>query len=107
MDEIIYTFPQRLTENDLANRLGISRSSLQKHWRKIFSQPYARLQRRIRVYQALRLMQHRKFDNTDIALHLNYSEESSMARDFHKELGYNPSEARRRLATHSPEQLML
>jgi AraC-like DNA-binding protein len=106
VDEIMYTFPQRLKEPDMAGQLGISVSTLQKHCRDVFGKTYTRLLRRIWVHQALRLMKHTNFDNTEIALHLNYSEESSMARDFRKELDYNPTEARRRLVSHSPEELM-
>ncbi len=107
MDEILYAFPHRLTEQDLAHRLWISRSSLQKHCRRAFGQSYTRLLRRIWVHQALRLMKHTNFDNTEIALHLKYTEETNLAWDFRKELGCNPTEARRRLTTHSPEELLL
>ena len=46
------------------------------------------------------------FSHTDIDLQLNYSEESSMTRDFHKVLGYSPSEARVLLTNHSPKDLL-
>jgi AraC-like DNA-binding protein len=59
------------------------------------------------IHQALRLMQKTTLDNVEIAQQLNYSEESNMARDFRKELGYSPSEARKRLTTQSPDTLLL
>lgn len=90
----------------MAAQLGISVRTLQKHCRDAFGKTYTRLLRRIWIYQALRLMQQTKFDNTEIALHLNYTEETNLARDFHKELGYNPSEARRLLLRYSPEELL-
>ncbi len=62
---------------------------------------------RLRVYQALRMMQGTTFDNAEIAMHLNYSEASSLARDFRKELGYGLTIARRRLFENKPEDLLL
>ncbi len=53
------------------------------------------------------MMQHTNLDNTEIALQLNYSEESNLARDFRSELGYSPTEARRRLIQHTPEELLI
>ncbi|MFQ5485328.1 MAG: helix-turn-helix transcriptional regulator [Desulfobacterales bacterium] len=106
IDEILYVFPRRLTEQELGHRLDISRSSLQKHCRRVFGRSFIRLLRHIWVHQALRLMQHTNLDNTEISMHLNYSEETNMARDFRKELGYSPGEARLRLITHSPEELL-
>ena len=62
--------------------------------------------RRIWVYQALNMMQNTNLDNTEISLQLNYSDETSLARIFRKELGYNPTEARKRLIRYSPEELL-
>jgi AraC-like DNA-binding protein len=62
--------------------------------------------RRIWIYQALRLMQLINFDNTEIALLLNYSEEGSMVRDFRKELGYTPTKARKLLTNEKPEDML-
>lgn len=107
IDEIVHTFPHRVHENEMARRLGISQSWLQKLCRRAFRKSYTRLIRRIRVHQALRLMNRTALDNTEIALHLNYSEESSLARDFRKESGYTPSAARQLLARRSPEELLL
>lgn len=52
-------------------------------------------------------MQKTTLDNVEIAQQLNYSEESSLARDFRKELGYSPTEARKRLTVQSPGALLL
>lgn len=106
IDEIVRAFPRRLKEPQMAERLGKSRSSLQKLCKKAFGRTYPHLLRRIWVCQALRLMQHTTLDNGEIALHLNYTEESNLARDFRKELGYNPTEARQRLREHGPRELM-
>jgi len=106
LDEIIHAFPYRLHESEMSGRLGISGSWIQKLCRQILGVTFVRLMRRLWIYQALRLMQRTTLDNVEIALQLNYSEESSLARDFRKELDYNPSEARQRLAEQSPEALL-
>ena len=105
LEETTRAFPQRLGENELAQRLGLSVSWLQKLCRRAFNSNLVGLFRRIRVYQALRMMKYTRLDNTEIALQLNYTEETSMARDFRKVLRLNPKEARNRLTTHSPENL--
>jgi AraC-like DNA-binding protein len=106
IDEIVYNFPHRLNVTESANKLGIDRGWLCKLCKQNCGKSPTSLLRAIWVYQALRMMQRTNLDNLDIALHLNYSEESSMARDFHKELGCNPSEARVLLTNHSPEDLL-
>lgn len=106
VDEIVRAFPNRLTENEVAQRLGISRSWLQKLCRSAFKLSFHRPLRRAWVYQALRLMQYTNLDNAEIALQLNYSEKSSMARDFRKELLCSPNEARKSLAIHTPKELL-
>jgi AraC-like DNA-binding protein len=106
IDEIVRTFPHRLKEGAMAQRLGISQRWFQKICQQAFGITYTHFVRRIWVHQALRLMQHTNLDNIEIALQLNYSEESSLARDFRKELGYSPGKARRRLTKHTPEDLL-
>jgi AraC-like DNA-binding protein len=106
IDEIVYNFPHRLNVTESANRLGIDRGWLCKLCKQTCGKSPTSLLRTIWVYQALRMMQHTNLDNLDIALHLNYTERSSMARDFHKELGCSPSEARVLLTNHSPEELL-
>jgi AraC-like DNA-binding protein len=106
IDEIVCNFPHRLNVEESASRLGIDRGWLYKLCKQTCGKSPTCLLRTIWVHQALRMMQHTNLDNLDIALHLNYSEESSMARDFHKELGCNPTEARVLLTNHSPEELL-
>lgn len=107
IDKIVQAFPHRLTEPEVAKRLGISQRWLQKTCQQAFGKTFKRLLRRIWIHQALRLMQKTTLDNLEIAQQLNYSEESSLARDFRKELGYSPTEARKRLTVQSPEALLL
>lgn len=107
IDTIIYVFPHRMNVSEFAGRLGIDRGWLHKLCKRTFGKPLTALLRHVWVHQALRIMKHTNLDNTDIALQLCYSEESSMARDFHKELGYGPTEARQRLTRQTPEELLL
>ena len=106
IDEIVYNFPHRLNVTESANKLGIDRGWLCKLCKQTFGKSPTCLLRTIWVHQALRMMKHTNLDNLDIALHLNYTEQSSMARDFHKELGCNLSEARMLLTNKSPEDLV-
>jgi len=106
IDEIVYNFPHRLNVTESANKLKIDRGWLYKLCKQSCGKSPTCLLRTIWVHQALRMMQHTKLDNLDIALHLNYTEQSSMARDFHKVLGCSPSEARMLLTKHSPEEIL-
>jgi len=106
INEIVQAFPQPVNEGEMTARLGISRRWLQKLCGKTFGQSYIRLLRRLWVYQALHLMQQTELDNGEIALQLNYTEESSMARDFRKILGYSPGVARMHLGEKPPEELL-
>lgn len=104
--EIVRSFPQRLTVRELSRRLGITTRRVQSVCRKTFGRSFTHLMRLIWVYHALTLMRNTRFDNVEIALELNYGDESSLARIFRKELGYGPTEARRRLARGTPEELL-
>jgi AraC-like DNA-binding protein len=105
--EIVQVFPHRWRVRDLSQKLGISPRRLQMICREAFGKPFTQLTRCIWVYQALKLMQSTELSNGEIALRLDYSEETSFARAFRKELGFNPSEARRRLAHRRPEDLLM
>ncbi len=104
---IVHSFPHRLNEEQMATRIKISRSYLKKMCRQAFGKPFTQVMRRIWIYQALHMMRYTDLDNTEIALQLNYSEESNMARDFRKELSCSPSEARRQLLQLSPADILL
>jgi AraC-like DNA-binding protein len=106
IDEIMYTFPHRLKTSELAPRLGITPRRLQMVCRLAFGKTFTHLMRQIWVYHALNLMKNTNLDNTEIAMQLDYSDTSSLARIFRKELGYSPSETRKRLTLYSPEELL-
>lgn len=107
VDQIIQLFPHRPSANMIAKRLDISRSWLHRLCREAFGKSFSSFIRQIWVYQALRMMKYTPLDNTEIALHLNYSEESSLARDFRKELGCSPTKARQLLAQKMPKELLV
>jgi len=106
LDEIIHIFPHRMKVEEFAERLGIDRGWLHKLCKEAFGIPFTALLRSIWVHQALQMMQHTNLDNIDIAMQLDYSEESSMAREFRKELGCCPNEARLRLNEQSPKEIL-
>lgn len=106
IDQIVHVFPHRMQVRECAIRLGIDRGWLHKLCKEAFCIPLTAFLRRVWVHQAMRMMQHTNLDNMEIALQLNYSEESSMAREFRKELGYSPNEARKRLTERTPEELL-
>jgi AraC-like DNA-binding protein len=104
--EIVHAFPHRMTTGELSRRLGITGRRLQMICQQEFGKTFTQLMRRIWVYQALIMMKNTNLDDTEIAFQLEYSDESSLARIFRKELGCNPTEARNRLLTQSPEELL-
>lgn len=106
VNAIVRAFPHRLNERELSRQLGMSERWVRSLCRDVFKNTFGQLVRRIWVHQALRMMEHTGLDNTEIALHLNYSEESSMARDFRKELGCGCAEARKRLLNSTPLELI-
>ena len=103
---ILRVFPNRLDETEFARQLGLSQRQIRGLTKQVFKINFNKLMRRIWVYQALRLMKSTNFDNTEISLLLNYSEEGSMVRDFRKELDYTPSKARELLINYNPEDLL-
>jgi len=103
---ILNTFPNRLHENEFARQLGVTPRWIRKLCNQAFKIKFSKLMRRIWVYQALRLVKLTNFDNGEIALLLNYSEEGSMVRDFRKELGYSPTKARELLMNYNPEDML-
>lgn len=106
IDEIIHAFPQPKSTEEYAKSIGIDRCWLHKICKQAFGLPFTSFLRNIRVHEAICMMQHTDLPNVDIAFYLKYSEESSMARDFRKELGFCPGEARKRLNGKSPEGLL-
>lgn len=106
INEIIHAFPNYLTVRILSQKIGITSRMLQLVCKSVFGTSFTLILRRIKVYQALKLMKCTNFDNTEIAIQLNYSDENSLARIFRKELKFNPNEARKLLANFSPEALL-
>jgi AraC-like DNA-binding protein len=106
INEIVQEFPHRLTIKALSKRLGITSRRLQMVCQQAFGKSFTKVMRRILVYQALNMMKNTNLDNYEITFQLNYRDESSLARIFRKELGYNPTVARKHLIAHNPEELL-
>jgi AraC-like DNA-binding protein len=105
IDLIIKTFPQRINENEFSKELNISVRWLQKECKNAFAITYKKLLRIIWVYQAVRLLENTDFDNTYLAMQLNYKELSSMDRDFRKVLNLSPNKVRKKLSNLKANQL--
>jgi AraC-like DNA-binding protein len=106
INELVNAFPSRLSTVELSRQLGIGDRTVQMICQQTFGMTCTRLMRWISIYHALTMMKNTDLDNTEIAIQLQYSDQSSLARIFRKELGYSPGEARRRLAMQSPETLL-
>lgn len=106
IDEIVHSFPRRLSAVEVSQRMGISTRRMQMICRESFGRTYTQIMRKLWVYHALLMMKSTNLDNAEISFQLGYSEESSLARLFRKELGFPPSDARQRLQSHSPESLV-
>ena len=102
---VIRSFQKDVSEDDISKELGITKRWLQKILKNNLGITFKRLLRILRIYAALKLLCETNLDNYDIALKLNYTEESNMARDFRKELHICPAEARKRLALMKPKYL--
>jgi transcriptional regulator GlxA family with amidase domain len=106
VDVIVRSFPRRLTTVEASGPLGIKARRLQTLCREAFGRSFTHPLRLIWVHQALTTMRNTSLDDTEIALRLGHEDESSLGRIFRKELGYSPSEARRRLGSQTPGELL-
>lgn len=104
--EVMRAAPHAPTVHELAARLGVSRGWLHKLCKRAFGLPLTTFLRSLRVVQALHLLQRTDWDNADVAYHMQYTEESHMARDFRRILGCRPKEARVRLVHCSAVELL-
>lgn len=91
---IIENFPVKIKAEEIARTLGIGRCYFEVRFKKYFGIPYCKFIRLIKIYEMINLIQYTSHDNESIALILNYSSETSMARDFRKTLDMNPTEVR-------------
>jgi AraC-like DNA-binding protein len=102
---VICNFPRKIESEEIAKELNISRKTLYQQSKKAFNTTSRKLTRILRIYYAARLMEKSELDNTEIAMQLNYSEESNMARDFRKVLQMTAGEARKKLVVITSNQL--
>lgn len=105
INKIIEKFPQRLTEENIAKEISLSARWMYQQCKNSFGITYKNLLRIIWVYQAVRLIKKTDFDNSYIAMQLNYKELSSMDRDFRKVLNLSPNEVRKKLSKLTANQL--
>ena len=102
---ILASFPKKLSKKEIAIELNISPDWFNDKCKEAFNISYTKLIRAARIYHATRLIYMTNLDNTEIALLLNYTEESSLARDFRKVLNLSPTEVRKTLSISNPLNL--
>ncbi len=107
IDEVIKILPEIPDEKQVANRLNISQRALQKQLNKSLNTTFSKLARLFRVYYAMNLLYKTKYNNSEIAFKINYTEESSMARDFRVVLGLCPNETRIKLLVLTPKEILI
>ncbi len=107
LDEAINCLPNKLDENYISKKFNISKRWLQQECKKAYNISYKKLFRILRIYYAINLLYKTNLDNTQIAIEVSYTEESSMARDFRVVIGMNPGDVRIMLARMSPKELLL
>jgi AraC-like DNA-binding protein len=91
---ILASFPNVQSICDLSTSLRTHRRCLEREFRKTFGLSYVQFIRVLCMYESWRLMQHTGLDNSEIALRLQYREETHFARDCRKAFNLNPTQLR-------------
>ena len=91
---ILASFPNVQSLCELSASLRTHRRCLEREFRKTFGLSYVQLIRVLCMYESWRLMQHANLDNSEIALRLQYCEETHFARDCRKVFDLNPTQLR-------------
>jgi AraC-like DNA-binding protein len=89
------SFPNAQSVCELSAALHIHRRSFEKEFRETFGLTYVQFVRVMCMYESWHLMQYTDLDNSDIALSLQYREETHFARDCRKVFDLNPTQLRK------------
>jgi len=93
-DLILASFPNVQSICELSTSLRTHRRCLEREFRKTFGLSYVQFIRVLCMYESWRLMQYTGLDNSEIALSLQYREETHFARDCRKVFDLNPTQLR-------------
>ncbi len=104
-DIILKSFPHCCTEEEISEKIKRDKKTVQRLFINAFGIKYKQLIETLRIYCAIELLYNTSLDYTDIASLLNYSDLSSLDRDFNKVIGLPPGETRRELNNLSPNLL--
>lgn len=91
---ILGSFPNVQSICELSASIRTHRRCLEREFRKTFGLSYVQFIRVLCMYESWRLMQYTDLDNSEIALSLQYREETHFARDCRKVFGLNPTQMR-------------
>lgn len=91
-NEVVAHLDKRYSLQELAERYGIGRTTLQRCFKEIYGQPYYSFLKQYRMKQAVCLLQQGDKSITEIAGKLGYGNVSKFASAFCSIYGYNPKE---------------
>jgi len=91
---ILANFPNVPSVYELSASFHLHRRSFEKEFRKNFGVSYVCFVRLLSMYEAWRMMQCTELDNSEIALLMQYREETHFARDCRKAFDLNPTQLR-------------
>lgn len=83
-------FLEPLVIEDLANHAHMSLSTFHRHFRKVTSYSPLQFQKRLRLYEAQRLMLVENLDATSAAFRISYESTSQFNREYKREFGLPP-----------------
>lgn len=93
-ESILASFPNVQSVCELSTSLRTHRRCLEREFRKTFGLSYVQFIRVLCMYEGWRLMEYSDLDNSEIALSLQYREETHFARDCRKVFDLNPKQLR-------------
>ena len=105
MNIIEAVLPQSISEEEIAERIKRKKKTVQRIFIKAFGVNYKQLIAAYRIYCSLILLSEARLDITETAIKLNYSDLSSMDRDFKKVLGITPCKVKAELKNTDPDCL--
>lgn len=90
--EVVANLDKRYSLQELADRYGIGRTTLQRCFKEVYGQPYYSFFKRYRMQEAVYLLQQGDKSITEIAGILGYGNASKFTSAFRSIYGYNPNE---------------
>ncbi|WP_413168124.1 AraC family transcriptional regulator N-terminal domain-containing protein [Capilliphycus salinus ALCB114379] len=99
IQQIKSNFTQPMRIEDLASQIGMSTSSLHRHFKQVTSMSPLQYQKQLRLLEARRLMLAEDFDATSTAYQVGYESPSQFSREYSRLFGAPPIRDIERLRT--------